>query len=106
MLLDLTPGHLWVVRDSVLSLVVEFDHVLQHAGSLVERTVLIVFRDTILLQIVILDDVCNFQSDLVRLSESRFTNQLNDFSQLEKDQRLGVRKVGKRLWSALSVTDG
>ncbi|KAI3492707.1 hypothetical protein L1887_42625 [Cichorium endivia] len=49
-LLDLGPGHVRVVGDGGLCAVVEVDHVLEHAGGLVEGAVGVVLGDTVLLQ--------------------------------------------------------
>jgi hypothetical protein len=57
----LVVGHL----NGVSGVSIESDHVSKHPGGLVEWTVTIVFTVSVLLQEVILDDLSDFQCDLV-----------------------------------------
>jgi hypothetical protein len=65
--------------DGVLREIEEDHEVLDHAHRLVERTVAIVGRISVLLKKIVFQQFGNFQSDLVALGQRGFADQLNDF---------------------------
>ena len=72
----------WSRLDCLLRKVEEDHEALDHPDRLVERTISIVSRKSILLQKIVFDEFCDFQSDLVAFGQGCFANQLNDFCKI------------------------
>mmetsp|Transcript_10955 Transcript_10955/g.27776 ORF Transcript_10955/g.27776 Transcript_10955/m.27776 type:complete len:547 (+) Transcript_10955:398-2038(+) len=61
---------------------VKVDDVLKHANALVERAVLVVAREAVLLQIVLLDQARRLQHNLVRLRQRVLADELHNLVQV------------------------
>ena len=79
-LTDLVPG--LPLAYSLLRLVVESHHVLHHPEGLPQWAVLVIITVTILLKEVLLEQSCHVESDLVRVTECRLSNELNNLVEL------------------------
>lgn len=56
------------------SMGIETDHVAEHPGRLVERAVAVIVTVTVLLQEVVLDNLSDFQGNLVGFVKTRLHN--------------------------------
>mmetsp|Transcript_12586 Transcript_12586/g.39639 ORF Transcript_12586/g.39639 Transcript_12586/m.39639 type:complete len:601 (+) Transcript_12586:190-1992(+) len=84
-LLDAVHRHLLLGRrvlDGLEAERVEEDDVLHHADRLVERAHLVVGREAVLREVVVLDDLCNLEHELVRLGERVLADELHNLGQV------------------------